>query len=117
MDVTAKRAIPIFAAHASGFWFADRRVDHTDRYSAKYYYRYLSGRDRIPPFGMFDFAPVGVGVALAGLIFISLVGWRLTPMREGKGASEELFQIEDYISEVIVPEDSKIVGRPYTTWC
>jgi di/tricarboxylate transporter len=65
----------------------------------------------VPPFGMFDFAPVGVGVALAGLIFISLVGWRLTPMREGQGVPEELFQIEDYISEVIVPKDSKIVGQ------
>jgi di/tricarboxylate transporter len=65
----------------------------------------------LPSFGMFDFAPVGVGVALAGLIFISAVGWRLTPIREGQGASEELFQIEDYISEVIVPEDSKIVGK------
>jgi di/tricarboxylate transporter len=65
----------------------------------------------VPPFGMFDFAPVGVGVALAGLIFISLVGWRLTPMREGQSAPEELFQIEDYISEVIVPKDSKIVGQ------
>jgi di/tricarboxylate transporter len=65
----------------------------------------------VPSFGMFDFAPVGVGVALAGLIFITLVGWRLTPMREGQSVPEELFQIEDYISEVIVPKDSKIVGQ------
>jgi di/tricarboxylate transporter len=65
----------------------------------------------VPPFGMFDFTPVGVGVALAGLIFISFIGWRLTPMREGQGVSEELFQIEDYISEVLVPKDSKIVGK------
>ena len=65
----------------------------------------------VPPFGMFDFTPVGLGVALAGLLFISLVGWRLTPIREGRGASEELFQIEDYISEVVVPKNSKIVGQ------
>ena len=65
----------------------------------------------LPPFGMFDFTPVGIGVALAGVIFISLVGWRLTPKRTGQGASEELFEIEDYISEVIVPENSKIVGQ------
>ncbi len=65
----------------------------------------------VAPFGMFDFTPVGLAVALGGLIFISLVGWRLTPIREGQGASEELFQIEDYISEVLVPKDSKIVGK------
>lgn len=64
-----------------------------------------------PPFGMFEFAPVGIGVAVAGLIFISLVGWRLTPRREGQGSPEELFQIEDYISEVMIPKDAKIVGR------
>jgi di/tricarboxylate transporter len=64
-----------------------------------------------PPFGMFDFTPVGVGVAVAGLIFISIIGWRFTPMREGQRAPEELFRIEDYISEVVVPKDSKIVGK------
>ena len=64
-----------------------------------------------PPFGMFEFTPVGAGVAIAGLIFISLVGWRFTPRREGRGSPEELFQIDDYISEVMVPKDAKIVGR------
>ena len=63
------------------------------------------------PFGMFDFAPVGLAVAVVGLLFIALVGWRLTPRREGAAASEELFQIEDYISEARVPEGAKIVGH------
>ena len=63
------------------------------------------------PFGMFDFAPVGLGVALGGVVFISLVGWRLTPTREGQGDPKELFRIDDYISEVVVPENAKIVGQ------
>jgi di/tricarboxylate transporter len=62
-------------------------------------------------FGMFDFTPVGLGVALVGLIFISLIGWRLTPQREGKRAPDELFEIENYISEVLVPEGARIVGK------
>ncbi len=62
-------------------------------------------------FQMFDFLPVGGGVALAGVAFITLVGWRLTPRRDGAGSSENLFQIEDYISEVVVPEKSKFVGQ------
>ena len=65
----------------------------------------------MPPFGMFDFFPVGAGVALAGLLFISLLGWRLTPQREGQSPPEELFEIEDYITEMLIPEDSKFVGQ------
>ena len=34
-------------------------------------FRAQTGR---PPFAMFDFTPVGLGVALAGLLFISIVG-------------------------------------------
>jgi len=64
-----------------------------------------------PPFGMFDFAPVGAGVAALGLVFIAVVGWRLTPKRESGESPEELFQIDDYLCEVVVPETSKMVGR------
>jgi di/tricarboxylate transporter len=64
------------------------------------------------PFAMFDFSPVGVGVALAGLFFIALIGWRLIPRRQGQPSREELFQIKDYVSEVRVPEDSKLIGKP-----
>jgi di/tricarboxylate transporter len=65
----------------------------------------------LPPFRMFDFAPVGIGVALAGLAFIALFGWRLTPRREAASSSEDLFEIEHYITEVIIPEGSKFVGQ------
>ncbi|MBN2063058.1 MAG: SLC13 family permease [Deltaproteobacteria bacterium] len=62
-------------------------------------------------FGMFDFTPVGACVALAGLLFISLIGWRLTPRREGQNSSEELFEIDSYISEVRIPRNSSFVGQ------
>lgn len=64
-----------------------------------------------PAFGMFDFVPVGAPVALAGLLFITLLGWRLTPRREAQSTPEELFEIEGYISELVVPEGSKFVGK------
>jgi len=35
------------------------------------------------PFRMFDFTPVGAGVLLAGLLFIWIFGWKLTPPEEG----------------------------------
>ena len=33
------------------------------------------------PFAMFDFAPVGLVVCIGGVIYVSLVGWRLLPTR------------------------------------
>jgi len=65
----------------------------------------------MPAFSMFDFAPVGMGVAMAGLIFIALIGWRLTPKREAQKSPDELFEIEDYISEVIVPQGCKFIDQ------
>ncbi|MDX9709210.1 MAG: SLC13 family permease [Trichloromonas sp.] len=64
-----------------------------------------------PPFGMFDFLPVGSATALAGLVFIALAGWRLTPKRIREG-SKKLFRISDYLTEVRVPESSRLVGQP-----
>lgn len=64
-----------------------------------------------PPFGMFDFFPVGGAITLAGLVFIALVGWRLTPKRIREGA-KTLFRINDYLTEVRVPESSRLVGQP-----
>jgi di/tricarboxylate transporter len=63
------------------------------------------------PFGMFDFSPVGVGVAVPGVLFLALAGWRLIPQRKGRASREELFEIKDYISEVRVPENSKMVSK------
>ena len=63
------------------------------------------------PFRMFDFAPVGIGVALVGILFMSLIGWRLIPQRKGQLSREELFRIEDYVAEVRVPDGSKLAGK------
>lgn len=64
------------------------------------------------PFRMFDFAPVGIGLAVVGMIFLSF-GWRLLPtIRRRAGATPETrFSIEDYITEVRLPAVSAYVGR------
>lgn len=63
------------------------------------------------PLRMFDFAPVGLGVAVAGVLFVALVGWRLVPQRKGAASREEMFEIGNYITEVTVPADSKLAGK------
>ncbi len=63
------------------------------------------------PFSLFDFSFVGVAVAFAGILFISVVGWRLIPLRRSKETNQQLFQIEKYITEVQVGPNSILVGR------
>lgn len=62
-------------------------------------------------FTMFDFTPVGLGVALAGVLFIALIGWRLIPTRQAQSTPGETIEIADYMTEVRVTEDSRYVGR------
>lgn len=62
------------------------------------------------PFDMFDFSPVGMGIAVAGILFTSLIGWRLLPKRVADSSQTEMFQIDEYITEVRVTKDSKVKG-------
>ncbi len=63
-------------------------------------------------FKMFDFAPVGGVVAIAGLLFVALIGWRLIPQNADTSVSADpMADIGQYIAELTVPEDSKLVGK------
>ena len=62
-------------------------------------------------FNMFDFTPVGLGVALFGVAFISLVGWRLIPRRQSQGTLGEAINIENYMTEVRVSGESRFAGK------
>ncbi|AJY50965.1 SLC13 family permease [Halomonas sp. KO116] len=61
-------------------------------------------------FSMFSFSPVGIAVALVGLVFIVLVGWRLTPKRSGQASTDEMFDTANYLVELKVGEESKAKG-------
>ena len=64
------------------------------------------------PFSMFDFAPVGLAVAVVGVAYLALVGWRLLPKeRQAQSAPEDLFDIDDYVAEVLVLIGSKTAGK------
>lgn len=63
------------------------------------------------PFRIFDFLPVGAGVTLAGVLFVALVGWRLTPRRLTRPQADELFQVGHYLTELCVGGKSRFVGR------
>lgn len=61
-------------------------------------------------FSMFDYTLHGGVVALAGLAFVTLIGWRLLPVRKGAEQSGPA-QLEGFISELVVPEGSKLEGQ------
>ncbi len=61
------------------------------------------------PFKMFDFAPVGGLTAIAGLLFVALIGWRLIPDREDAG--KKVADLGQYIAELTIPADSKLIGK------
>ncbi len=63
------------------------------------------------PFRMFDFLPVGAGLAVTGVAFLAL-GWRLLPGgRAGTLGGGEAFRVEDYTAEVRVAPGSPLEGR------
>ena len=64
------------------------------------------------PYHMFDFAPVGGVCAVVGVLFVMLIGWRLIPAdRAQHDSGKELFDLQDYIAEVHVPEGSPVIGK------
>lgn len=63
-------------------------------------------------FGMFDFAPVGLTCAVVGIAFVALFGWRLIPRQDtDEDAGRDLMDMDDYVAEIVVPENSPAVGK------
>ncbi|TVP54137.1 MAG: SLC13 family permease [Halomonadaceae bacterium] len=60
-------------------------------------------------FGMFDFSPVGLVVAVVGVLFIALAGRFLVPARDQAGADS--FDTGTYLTEVRVKKGGKAAGK------
>ena len=64
------------------------------------------------PYRMFDFAPVGIAVAIVGVAYVALIGWRLIPVARGQhDTAKELSHLGDYLAELKVPEASSAIGK------
>lgn len=62
------------------------------------------------PFSFFDFAPVGIVMVFLGVGLTLLLGSKLIPNRKSKD-DEGIFNIGEYLSEVVITENSKMVGK------
>ena len=62
------------------------------------------------PYTMFEFMPVGLGICLCAIVFLSFA-WRILPRdRQGTGTAEAGFRIEDYLAEVRILPQSPLIG-------
>ncbi|WP_225071442.1 SLC13 family permease [Desulfuromonas sp. CSMB_57] len=61
------------------------------------------------PFAMFDFTPVGLSVAGAGILLVVLAGRWLVPERQGSAGTS--FDTGAYLTEVRVTEEGKAAGK------
>jgi len=70
------------------------------------------GRVMGEPYSMFDFAPVGLVVAIVGVAYVALIGWRLIPFARGQhDTASELSHLGDYLAEVKVSAKSPAIGQ------
>jgi len=62
------------------------------------------------PMGMFELAPVGIPIAIAGLAYMFTIGMKLLPGRAEESLTEE-YHLREYITEVVVLPNSPLVGK------
>lgn len=61
-------------------------------------------------FNFFDYSLVGLAVSILGILFISLVGYRLVKVRESSADTTRLIDLKNYLFEVTVKDDSTAIG-------
>jgi di/tricarboxylate transporter len=62
-------------------------------------------------FGLFEIAPLGIAVTIAGGLYLVLFGDRLLPVRQSMGVLLSDKRKMKYFTEVAVPEDSPLIGQ------
>lgn len=64
-----------------------------------------------PPFGMFEFAPLGLTFFGVGLVYMLTVGVRLIPGRRAGDDLAESFGMGEYLTDIVLLPESASVGR------
>lgn len=63
------------------------------------------------PMGMFELAPVGVPIAVTGLVYMLVVGHRLLPRRPQAETLTEEFGLRPYLTEFLLRPNSPLIGK------
>jgi di/tricarboxylate transporter len=70
----------------------------------------LSAQSGYGPFGMFEFAKVGLLIFVTGALYLLLIGRKLLPERQTEPELTDSYQVKEYLTEVIVLPDSPLVA-------
>lgn len=62
------------------------------------------------PMGMFELAPVGIPIAIVGLLYMFTLGMKLLPDRAEEDIEHE-YHLRDYLTELVVLADSPLAGK------
>ncbi len=66
-------------------------------------------------FRMFDFLPTGLAVLGAGVLYMAFIGRHLIPHREGATDITNAYRLQEYITEVVIPDRSQLAGKTIRT--
>lgn len=64
----------------------------------------------LAPFNMFDFTPTGLVISVVGLLYLSLIGWRLIPNRRAENTQTK-FTTDNYLLEAKVEQGNKVADK------
>ncbi|MFO7693006.1 MAG: SLC13 family permease [Vicinamibacterales bacterium] len=70
----------------------------------------IAERSGMRPFWMFEFAPLGLIMAGAGMLYMFTVGIRLIPERRGDDDLDQVFHVAEYLTDVVLLPDARSVG-------
>jgi len=71
----------------------------------------LAEQEGLGGFGMFEFAPIGLLIFLTGTGYMLLIGHKLLPARRTDEEISDTYQVKDFMTELVVMEDSPLVGN------
>ncbi len=71
----------------------------------------LSVQAGYEPFSMFEFSHIGVLIFITGVLYLIFVGRKLLPERRLEPEIAEDYRINQYLSEIIVLENSPLIGK------
>lgn len=62
-------------------------------------------------FGIFDFSPVGLAIAGAGLLFMWFAGRWFVPAKDGRNSSSSPYDVSAYLTELYIPAENSFIGN------
>jgi di/tricarboxylate transporter len=65
----------------------------------------------LPPIGMFELAPVGIPVMVAGVLYMQFIGQYLIPERPAEPTLTDTFGLRPYLAELQIVPDSPLIGN------